>query len=94
MATVMALIKKGADENWRDPQPYAKTPLNAAILGGRLDVVKVLLENGADINGADIFGCFASVGSGKPHRLSTIRNADHVMKKGRIVQRGSYEELM
>jgi ankyrin repeat protein len=58
VATVMALIKKGADVNWRDPQPYAKTPLNAAILGGRLDVAKVLLENGADINYPDISGRF------------------------------------
>jgi len=56
VATVTTLIKKGADVNWRDPQPYAKTPLTASILGGRLEVVKVLLENGADINYPDISG--------------------------------------
>jgi uncharacterized protein len=56
VATVTALIQKGADVNWRDPQPYAKTPLTASILGGRLEVVKLLVEKGADINSPDISG--------------------------------------
>jgi len=53
LATVLAMIKKGADVQWRDPKDNGKTPLVKSILLGKLDVVKVLLENGADINYPD-----------------------------------------
>jgi len=53
VAMVTALIKKGADVQWRDPADNGKTALVKSILLGRLDVVKVLLENGADINYPD-----------------------------------------
>jgi acetyl esterase len=52
-ATVLAMIKKGADVQWRDPKDNGKTALTRSILNGRFDVVKVLLESGADINYPD-----------------------------------------
>ena len=51
--TVLALIKQGADVQWRDPKDYGKTALTRSVLNGRFDVVKVLLENGADIHYPD-----------------------------------------
>jgi uncharacterized protein len=53
VATVLALIKKGADVQWRDTTDNGKTALVKSILFGRLEVVKVLLENGADIHYPD-----------------------------------------
>lgn len=50
---VKDLLKKGAEIHWRDPSDNGKTPLVRAILGDRFEVVKVLLENGADINYPD-----------------------------------------
>jgi uncharacterized protein len=47
------LLKKGADIQWRDPSDNGKTPLVKAILGGQFEAVKVLLDNGADINYPD-----------------------------------------
>jgi uncharacterized protein len=52
-ATVQALIKQGADVQWRDAADNGKTPLVKSILLGRLNVVKMLLENGADIHYPD-----------------------------------------
>ena len=51
--TVLALIQQGADVQWRDPKDNGKTALTRSILNGKFDVVKVLLENGADINYPD-----------------------------------------
>ncbi|MCE0498547.1 MAG: ankyrin repeat domain-containing protein [Methylacidiphilales bacterium] len=53
VATVQGLIKKGAEVQWRDPADNGTTPLVKSILLGRLNVVKVLLENGADIHYPD-----------------------------------------
>lgn len=53
VATVKDLLKKGADIQWRDASDHGKTPLVRAILGERFEVVKVLLNNGADIHYPD-----------------------------------------
>jgi ankyrin repeat protein len=53
VAAVLAMIKQGADVQWRDPADNGKTPLVKSILLGRLEVVKVLLDNGADIHYPD-----------------------------------------
>lgn len=53
VSTVLALIKKGADVQWRDPSDNGKTALVKSILMGKLEVAKVLLDNGADINYPD-----------------------------------------
>lgn len=43
-----ALLVAGANPNEGDL--FAKTPLHAAAFSGRLDIVKLLLQNGADVS--------------------------------------------
>lgn len=50
---VEAALKEGADINTQQPKyPYA-TPLTLATALGHIDIVKLLLENGADVNKYD-----------------------------------------
>ncbi|WP_054849042.1 ankyrin repeat domain-containing protein [Vulcanisaeta sp. JCM 14467] len=55
LSKVIDLIKAGANVNVKDPT-YGMTPLHYAVLGNRLDIVKYLIENGADINARDNTG--------------------------------------
>src|SRR5689334_1469066 len=48
--TMQEYLKKGANPNWNDPADYGKTVLIRAIMSKKVPVVKVLLENGADIH--------------------------------------------
>ncbi len=47
---VRDLVKQGADVNAREDGSYGNTTLTAAVITGNLEVIKALLENGADIN--------------------------------------------
>lgn len=64
---VKKYIAQGADVQWRDPADNGKTPLTKAVLLERFEVVKVLLENGADIHYPDGSGrypiLFCCIGS-------------------------------
>jgi ankyrin repeat protein len=51
--TVKDMIAKGADVQWRDRKDNGKTALVKSILLEKLEVVKVLLDNGADIHYPD-----------------------------------------
>jgi uncharacterized protein len=57
LGRVVDLLSKGADPNATEAQHRAWRPLHTAIdeldEGGSIDVVKVLLERGADVNGWD-----------------------------------------
>ena len=48
---VKELIKRGADVNI--PGEFDQTPLHTAVLTGNLDIIKLLLENGADLSQVD-----------------------------------------
>ena len=52
METVSLLLKYGADPNWIIERP----PINYATNWARLDIAKVLLDHGANINGSDRTG--------------------------------------
>jgi ankyrin repeat protein len=82
-ATVLALIKKGADVQWRDPADNGKTPLTKCILLGKLDMVKLLVEHGADINYPDgsnrypVYFCHA-----QRDKKKAIEMLEFVLSKG------------
>jgi SepF-like predicted cell division protein (DUF552 family) len=56
IAKVKELLKKGSDPNARDHGPrervwrYGKTPLCLAVEHGHTEIVKLLIEHGADVN--------------------------------------------
>jgi ankyrin repeat protein len=50
---VKDLLKKGADPNWRDPAGNGKTAMVRAVMSGKVEVVKFLIENGVDVHSPD-----------------------------------------
>lgn len=50
---IRELIRQGADVAWRDPKNNGKTALVLAVLHGRFEAVKLLLESGADLHYPD-----------------------------------------
>jgi ankyrin repeat protein len=50
---VKELLKKGADPTWRDPMGNGKTAMVRAVMSGKLDLVKLLIENGVDVHAPD-----------------------------------------
>ena len=50
---VEAALKEGADINTQQPKYPYETPLTLATTLGHIDIVKLLLENGADVNKYD-----------------------------------------
>src|SRR5262245_36612885 len=50
---VKELLKKGADPNWRDPAGNGKTAMVRAVMSGKLEVVKFLVESGVDVHSPD-----------------------------------------
>ncbi len=50
---VKELIKKGADPKWRDPAGNGKTAMVRAVMSGKVEVVKFLVENGVDVHSPD-----------------------------------------
>jgi ankyrin repeat protein len=50
---VKDLVKKGADPQWRDPAGNGKTAMVRAVMSGKVEVVKFLMENGADVHAPD-----------------------------------------
>jgi ankyrin repeat protein len=50
---VKDLLKKGADPQWRDPAGNGKTAMVRAVMSGKLEVVKFLVENGVDVHAPD-----------------------------------------
>ena len=50
---VKELVKKGADPQWRDPAGNGKTAMVRAVMSGKVEVVKFLMENGADVHAPD-----------------------------------------
>jgi len=50
---VKDLVKKGADPQWRDPAGNGKTAMVRAVMSGKVEVVKFLMESGADVHAPD-----------------------------------------
>lgn len=50
---IKELLRQGADIQWRDKTDNGKTPLTRAVLGGRFEAVKLLIDSGADIHYPD-----------------------------------------
>src|SRR5690242_2023414 len=46
LETVKELLKQRADIHYRDPSANGKTPLVRAVMSGKLELVKFLLESG------------------------------------------------
>lgn len=87
--TVRALIKKGADLKWSNPKQNRKTPLVIAIMytqgnsQAKLDMVKLLLESGADVHFAD--------GSGKYPILYSVFSTVEIAQL--IIDQGGSKEI-
>ena len=47
---IEAVLDHGADPNWQ-PQKPRRSPLTEAVIRGELDIVRLLVNRGADING-------------------------------------------
>ena len=52
LAAVQWLIDKGADVNRVSRHPLAVTPLHASLFGGRPEIARFLIQNGADVKPA------------------------------------------
>ena len=50
-AAVKQHIAAGTDVNAKDT--YGSTPLTSAVIGGRKEIVEILIDKGADVNGKD-----------------------------------------
>lgn len=50
---VKELIKKGADPRWRDPAGNGKTAMVRAVMSGKVEVVKFLVDSGVDVHAPD-----------------------------------------
>ena len=50
---VKDLVKKGADPLWRDPAGNGKTAMVRAVMSGKVEVVKFLIESGVDVHSPD-----------------------------------------
>ena len=50
-AAVKKHIAAGTDVNAKDT--YGSTPLTSAVIGGRKEIVEILIDKGADVNGKD-----------------------------------------
>jgi ankyrin repeat protein len=50
---VKDLLKKGADPQWRDPAGNGKTAMVRAVMSGKVEIVKFLIENGVDVHAPD-----------------------------------------
>jgi len=50
---VKDLLKKGADPKWRDPAGNGKTAMVRAVMSGKLEVVKFLVDSGVDVHAPD-----------------------------------------
>jgi ankyrin repeat protein len=57
------LLANGADTSLRSTNSMENTPLHAAVAGGKFDVVKVLLENGIEVNATQHGGWTALQGA-------------------------------
>jgi ankyrin repeat protein len=57
------LLAHGADVHLRSKNSMENTPLHAAVAGGQCPVVKVLLENGIDVNATQHGGWTALQGA-------------------------------
>lgn len=56
LAVVKLLIEEGGDVNVRSRNKIGNRPLGAAVAGGQLEVVRVLLASGANVNATDVGG--------------------------------------
>ena len=78
---MMLYLKEGAKPNWNDPADYGKTALIRGIMTKKVAVVKVLVENGADIHFAATDGqkryplYFATV-------ISSTEVVEYLLSKG------------
>ena len=55
VADVQVALDAGADVNASTPDPFRDTPLHIAVEYGDLDIVKLLITKGADVNAKDVF---------------------------------------
>ncbi|TGO12271.1 hypothetical protein BTUL_0091g00150 [Botrytis tulipae] len=78
------LLKHGADPNWKAGSDHAPILTRAVQRGGNVELVKLLLDNGADINEVDesselknsVISTAAEFGSTDVVKLLAERNAD------------------
>ncbi len=72
--TLTYLLDQGADINYNQPDmvyPYRATPLTVAARMGKMDMVKLLIEHGADVT-------LAEKGGERPYTIA-VSNKDTVM---------------
>lgn len=90
---VKELLKKGADPQWKDPMGNGKTAMVRAVMSGRLEIVKFLIESGVDVHAPDGSGrypvYFMCIGS-------NVELLKYLLEKGcdKDVNRGPFAMLV
>jgi uncharacterized protein len=78
-ATMLACLKKGADPEWHDPSGNGKTALVRAIMTKKVELAKILLDHGADINRPDGSKRYPVYFAGV---ISSVEMAEFILAKG------------
>jgi ankyrin repeat protein len=78
-AAMLACLKKGADPEWHDPSLNGKTTLVRAILTKKVELAKILLDHGADVNHPDGSKRYPVYFAGV---ISSVEMAEFILSKG------------
>ena len=71
---VRDLITLGANLEWRDEEFLGMTVLHIAVFWNNMEVVRILVEAGADVNAQDDDGC-------TPYDLASLYNRDAELRE-------------
>ena len=70
---VRGYIAKGVNVNWGNPEHHKMTPLAMAVKGGHIEVAKILIAAGADVNLAADDGATSLIAAAYRGRLDMVK---------------------